>query len=171
MRRLMLVLLLAISIYLVQGANDFATCNAEGGVKLCDSYYCCGVEDGICPETWGATCDEANKDPDCSERGCTPQCTNRQGECDIRCNGENGCIIPDIHINITENSYFCENLLPGVLVDYNETHELECCIGNPVKTIEVTFTNMEDFDKTLVKYTKLVNYKGKPVRMVMVVWG
>ena len=77
MKRLMLFLILAVSIYLVQGANDFATCNEDGGVKLCENYYCCGVEDGICPETWGATCDGGNKDPDCTELGCTPQCTNR----------------------------------------------------------------------------------------------
>jgi hypothetical protein len=170
MKKLLLSLILIISIYLVQGANDFATCDSDGGVKLCETYYCCGVEDGICPETWGATCAGENKDPDCSELGCTPQCTNREGECDSKCYGQGGCEIPDSHYD-DEGNYYCDKRIPGVLVGYNETHELECCIGNFIEEIEVTFTNVDDFDKSLVKYTKLVNYKGKPVKMVMVVWG
>lgn len=168
MKRLMLFLLLIISIYLVQGAGDYEVCDINGGVKLCETYYCCGDNDGICPEYWGASC-SSSPDPDCPESGCKPDCTNAEGECSSLCDGEGGCEIPDEYF--VDEEYLCELRIPGVLVPFNETHELECCIRGPSEQIDVTFTNVEDFDKTLVKYTKIVNYKGKPVKMVMVVWG
>ena len=116
------------------------------------------------------TCSGPNTDVDCSELGCQPDCTNREGECDHRCNGVNGCVISSDLYDLN-NDYMCEKMQPGVLVPYDSNNELLCCIGPIVEEVDVTFTNSEDFEGTLVKYSKLVTYKGKPVRFVMVVWG
>lgn len=173
-KKLILGFLLLIGVFFVISAteNTYSSCVADGGIRLCDTYYCCGVEDQICPDDYdGVSC--PGGDPDCSVLGCRASCVSREGYCTAGCDGLSNCNITQEYFGFGDPNYVCEGVLEGSMPDYNSTHSVICCTGEiREKTfVKLTSTEVSGEDTSLVKYTKLVNFLGKTVRLVMVVWG
>ena len=64
----------------------------------------------------------------------------------------------------------CDLAQPGWIRDYSETQEIECAEGIPKdkKEVKATVTCEKE---NLIKLTKLVTYKGKLVKLVVVTCG
>ena len=81
------------------------------------------------------------------------------------CNGRGGCkFYDDIAARAGDGSKV------GWTKDYDEGHYVVCPSGSPQKTI-IAKSDVECKSENLVKINKIVNYRGKPVRMVVVTCG
>ncbi|MBI1936101.1 hypothetical protein HYS31_06690, partial [Candidatus Woesearchaeota archaeon] len=81
------------------------------------------------------------------------------------CDGKNGCSFYD---DISKAA--CDNSQPGWARDYNATHYVDCASGAPKPKVEIKA--QVSCDKgNLVKVTRIVVYKGKPVKLVVAVCG
>ncbi|OFZ06938.1 MAG: hypothetical protein A3D92_12015 [Bacteroidetes bacterium RIFCSPHIGHO2_02_FULL_44_7] len=81
------------------------------------------------------------------------------------CKGKGGCsFYDDIAARV------CDGSKVGWTRDYDEEHYVVCPSGSPQKTI-IAKSNVECKSENLVKVNTIVNYRGKPVRMVIVTCG
>ena len=81
------------------------------------------------------------------------------------CDTINGCFFFDATARTV-----CDLAQPGWIRQYSETQEIECAEGAPQDIIEVAATVTCDEDN-LIKITKLVTYKGRLVKLVVVACG
>ena len=104
-------------------------------------------------------------------------CTNAQGRCDSNALGRNGCLMdptdPD-YDNRSQVLFACDRRLPGsqVTINQNGTHSLvgNCCSETPV-WVETPPANIESNASNLIRYTRLTNYLGQPVNLVILTWN
>jgi hypothetical protein len=115
-----------------------------------------------------------------SERVCDVDCTNNLGRCDRDCVGS-GC--PDwsaltVGQQLTLNASHPEGSVYGrragevVFIDQNETHRLVgvACINEPV-WVPAPQAELEGNMENLVRYTRLVQMRGTPVRLIVSSWS
>jgi len=81
------------------------------------------------------------------------------------CDGINGCGFFD-----ATAKQVCNLAQPGWIRDYSETQEIECAEGTPRDKVQVKATVTCD-EENLIKLTKVVTYKGKLVKLHVVVCG
>jgi hypothetical protein len=81
------------------------------------------------------------------------------------CHDINGCHFYD---DIAKN--VCDLAQPGWIRDYSPTQVIECAEGSPQTKTE-TKAKVTCDEENLIKTTKLVNYKGKLVKLVIVTCG
>lgn len=112
--------------------------------------------DKVCPIT-------IDCNPDCTVKGTETQAYTT---CDPRCNGINGC----------ELNPHCEYAAKGSRVQYVDdteglSYEVICCTGTGtlISTTEEK-SKLEVDAKNIARTTRIVYYKGKPVKMVVVTW-
>jgi hypothetical protein len=83
------------------------------------------------------------------------------------CDGINGC---EFCTTAPEAPEVCDLAQPGWIRDYDGTHEIECAEGCPMEKLEIVAGVTCD-EENLIKTTKLVDYKGKLVKLVIVTCG
>lgn len=81
------------------------------------------------------------------------------------CDGINDCAFFD-----ATTKEVCNLAQPGWIRDYSETQEIECAEGTPQDKTEVKATVTCE-EENLIKLTKVVTYKGKLVKLVVVTCG
>jgi len=81
------------------------------------------------------------------------------------CDLKNGCEFFD-----QQAALVCDNAQPGWIRDYSATQTIECAEGTPQTKIE-TKAVVTCEEENLIKLTKIVTYKGKPVKLVVVTCG
>ncbi len=111
-------------------------------------------------------------------------CTNARGRCDRNALGRNGCLEDENAPNYEQRVAVLEachpegshGRLPGdqVIMDRNSTHQQTalCCTEVPqwVETPKADVQTEVDADN-LIKYTRLVNYLGRTVRLNILTWN
>jgi len=81
------------------------------------------------------------------------------------CNGINGC-----QFFSPEAAVICDNAQPGWIRDFPGDQTIECAEGSPIPKVP-TQAKVTCEDDNLVKLTKIVTYKGNPVKFVVVTCG
>jgi hypothetical protein len=85
--------------------------------------------------------------------------------CHEECDGVNGCSFYD-----ETAKEKCNLAQVGWEVEYDEDNFIECCEGLPQERTEIGAVPSCPYEN-LVKFYRIVHYKGKPIRMVTVVCG
>ncbi|MAE42201.1 hypothetical protein CMO93_00390 [Candidatus Woesearchaeota archaeon] len=99
-------------------------------------------------------------------KSCADDCTFiSDNQIHAGCNGTNGCNFYD-----ATAMQVCDLAQPGWVRDYDGTQEVECAEGIPREkgNVKATVTCEKE---NLIKMTKLVNYQGELVKMVIVTCG
>lgn len=97
---------------------------------------------------------------------CESDCTlNTDNIINPSCDGVNGCTFYD-----ETSKAACEFAQPGWVREYSPTESVICPDGEPFESVQVgaSITCSED---NLIKVTKVVNYQGKLVKLVVVTCG
>lgn len=81
------------------------------------------------------------------------------------CNGINGCSFND-----TQAALVCDLAQPGWIRDYSATQQVECGEGAPFDKVEVKAT-VTCAKENLIKTTRVVNYQGRLVKIIVAVCG
>jgi len=85
--------------------------------------------------------------------------------CHVDCDGVNNC---SFHNSITREK--CDLAKVGWRVFYNPTQLIECCEGKPENKSEIKAVISCSYDN-IFQYHTIVDWQGKPIRMVSVVCG
>jgi hypothetical protein len=81
------------------------------------------------------------------------------------CDGINGCSFCD-----ERSKEVCDLAQPGWIREYDATHVVECAEGCPAEKQEVK-ASVTCEGENLIKVTKVVSYKGKLVRLIVITCG
>lgn len=109
---------------------------------------------------------------------CNPDCTNSQDRCAAECDGLmfNDSIDSRCDFYSQTAKRVCNNKQKGARVFYgvNETHTqyslyIDCCEGSPSNVFNPV-VQLGGNVKNLIKYSRLVQYNGRPVKLIIAVW-
>lgn len=97
---------------------------------------------------------------------CNPDCTSRNypGQCDIQCDGVNGC-----NFYSSDAKIVCNERSNGLIVRYNATYEILCCDGEPyLRELNPAITSVNSSDVLVTQ--KAVWLEGRLVTMYVAVF-
>jgi len=98
---------------------------------------------------------------------CEPDCTyNVDSLCHADCDGVNGCSF----VNDTAIEK-CDLAGRGWIRDYSADKKIECCEGLPYSIQQSVQAEVQCSKENLIEVVKIINYKGKPVKLVVVTCG
>jgi hypothetical protein len=100
--------------------------------------------------------------------GCQPTCSMHDDSlCQMECSGINGCAFYSPLAAVV-----CNMRPKGAILEFNSTHNIECCGGSPFRRLVSSKPNVEILNSTYVnRNTNLVIYRGKPIQMIVVTYS
>jgi len=105
-----------------------------------------------------------------TESNCLSDCTREGSElCDANCQDWNVC---DFWSDGDYLGDVCDNKGKGWIVSFDDDNNAKCCTG-PVTPKEegITPVKVEPVGDNIVRISRIVNYKGEQVKMLIDVWG
>ncbi len=147
--------------------------NSTGDYNISEIYPACYIfsasKDGLFPDYKSEVCLAPGSEEEMNftlrSGECNDDCVNAEGRCNPGCDGVGGCSFYD---DTAKDR--CDGKKQGSVWKYNETHNIECCEGDPKPKPELASSDISGCMDELVKTSRIIEWKGESVVMNVYTW-